>query len=165
MNYLYEYSINADSKPILDGWGWDEYWMPEDWIEWHTMNKKKYGKEAANNKLIKEYHKASFGAASYDWRTFDTTFKNYAKLNNFYDGLFSGLGGAIMKPINTAASAADTVITSAGNVVENTAKGAEKTSKVIKYGLPILGVATGLGLIAYGYNRWIKPNGAKRVYK
>lgn len=144
-----EWQINADSEPVLDGWGWDDYWGPTDWIKWHGLVKKKYGKDEANRRLIKWYHEASLGASNYDWRTFDTQFKNYAKLNGFYDGLFTGIAAVIMKPV----SATTTVVDSASNIVSNTASGAEKTSKILKWALPAAGIILFSAGTYYVYNR------------
>lgn len=132
--------INADSTPDLDDWGWDDYWGPGEWIKWHAAMKKKYGRDEANYRLVKAYNEASMGAANYDWRTFNTDFKNYAKKEGFYNGLFEGIG-AIAKPISTGV----TVVDAAGNVVDSTTTGITRTAKILKWALP---TAAGLGLIA-----------------
>lgn len=85
------WNITADSVPVLDGWGWGDYWDVSDWIRWHELRKAKYGRDDANRKLLDAYHSATFGAASNDWKTFNPTFRDYAKANGFYDQLFVGV--------------------------------------------------------------------------
>lgn len=155
MYYLTEnespFLITVDSVPVLDGWGWADYWGVGDWIEWHKLLRKKYGKDVANKTLLNWYHKASFGASSYDWRSFDTRFKNYAKLSGFYDGLFAGIG-IIAKPI----SVSSTIVDSTGKVVENVAKGAERGSKTLSWLIPVgIGVVV-IGLGYVGYKKYVK---------
>lgn len=118
--------ITAESKPVLDGWGWGDYWSAIDWIKWHTAMKEKFGLPKANEIFITEYHKAGWGAASYDWKTFNQTFIEYAKQNGFYKGLFEGVGGLLSR----ATAAIADVTTSAGEVVAGAgdlAKGAAKS--------------------------------------
>lgn len=40
--------ITADSKPIYNGWGWDNYWTCNQWILWHEELEKEYGLQEAN---------------------------------------------------------------------------------------------------------------------
>jgi hypothetical protein len=122
------FEINADSTPILDGWGWGDYWGVNDWIDWHKANVKKYGLNVANEKLIKEYHKATMFAASYDWRTFNPTFIKYAKENGFYNALYSGLGGLIAKPLGSAVN----VVNKAAEVVTT---GTDKAAGILKFSI------------------------------
>ena len=42
MSALYFDKITADSTPVLDGWGWDDYWDSEDWIQWYKLLLKRY---------------------------------------------------------------------------------------------------------------------------
>lgn len=85
------YLITADSLPDYDDWGPDEYWGPQDWIAWHKALRARYGADEANRRFLEAYHKAGFLAASYDFRTFDQPFREYARANGFYEGLFPGL--------------------------------------------------------------------------
>jgi hypothetical protein len=122
------FEINADSIPILDGWGWSDYWSVNDWIDWHKANVKKYGLNVANEKLIREYHKATMFAASYDWRTFNPTFIKYAKENGFYNALYSGLGGLLAKPLGSAVN----VVNKAAEVVNT---GSDKAASILNFSI------------------------------
>lgn len=148
------YDIQWNSKPDYDDWGWDDYWDINDWVEWHKALKKHYGLKDANKIFIKAWEQQSDGANPIGARTFNSTFKNYAKLNNFYDQLFDSAGvfGTILKPAAATTSAVD----SASNAVANVAKAAEKTTKTASYVLPImLGVAAtaAIGIGIYKYTR------------
>lgn len=151
-----EYVITADSKPDLDDWGWDDYWGPEHWIEWHKKMKAKYGPDEANQRFIIAYHEASFGAASFDWRTVNSTFKKYAKDNGFYDALYDGLGGLLGKVasvansvVRTSADASETVIDTAGNVVENAGDALTNTTSILKWVIPAIVILLVIGAAAY----------------
>lgn len=136
--------IEADSFPVLDDWGWDTYWDARDWMKWHRLNVEKYGLDEANRKFISAYHSASFGAASYNWRTFDREFKDYAKANGFYDALFTGLAGLIAKPgaiLTGVVDAAGEVVTGVENVVKETGKTVTKVSKYTPVLLAVGGIA------------------------
>ena len=56
------WTITADSTPILDGWGWDDYWGCAEFKNWHASNVKKYGVEAANDKFMVAWGAQGFGA-------------------------------------------------------------------------------------------------------
>jgi len=98
---LSEDAITWQSVPLYDEWGWwGEYWSCADWIEWHRQLKTHYGINQANLIFINAFHEAGFGAASYDCRTFNPAFKNYAKDNGFFDALFDGIPGIILQPVS-----------------------------------------------------------------
>lgn len=103
------YVITADSLPVYDGWGWDDYWSAGDWMDWHKKMEKAFGIDEANRRFINAYQNAGTGAASFDWRTFNSDFKKYAKDNNFYDALFDGIAGLIVKPISTGTSVINSI--------------------------------------------------------
>lgn len=153
------YTITADSTPVYDGWGWDDYWEAPDWMTWHAAMKKKYGLNEANRRFIKAYHEASQFAANYGWRTFNTEFINYAKLNGFYDGLFEGLLGLVGKTTSGATNVANKALDVTNAAVDNAASAASTTTKIMKYAIPVLiaGVLVGGGVIAYKYVKAHKP--------
>jgi len=40
-----DFVITADSVPILDSWGWSDYWQCSDWIKWFNLKKKNTGQK------------------------------------------------------------------------------------------------------------------------
>src|SRR3990167_8354248 len=108
-----EYIITADSEPDLDEWGYDDYWLINNWIEWHKMMKKKYGVEIANSRFIQWWNKQSSGANPIDARSFNSVFRNYAKENKFLDNLFSG--ASWVKPIGAGTD----IISSGSDAISN----------------------------------------------
>lgn len=127
--------ITADSTPVLDGWGWDDYWNCNDWITWHKAMKAAYGPEYANSNFLQHYHQGGFGASNYDCRTFNSAFKTYAKENGFYDGLFSGIG-IIMQPVSGIISVGSNL----GETVIN-------TTSILKWLVPIALIALAVILL------------------
>ena len=126
------YTITADSTPDYDDWGVDDYWGPDEWIQWHKLMKAKYGADDANKRFIIAYQDAGFGAVSFDWRTFNDNFKQYAKDNGFFDALYDGIGGLIGRgaglldtTVETGTKTATTVIESAGSTISTLAKSAK----------------------------------------
>lgn len=111
-------NIQWSDEPVLDGWGWGDYWGPEHWIMWHKKLTERWGRERANEVFIEWYHKAGIGAASYDWRSFDPTFIAYAKDNGFYDALFVGIGGLLAKVVSTATQATGDTLNATQDIVQ-----------------------------------------------
>ncbi len=132
------YVIAADSTPVLDGWGWGDYWGPSDWITWHKAMVKAFGLDEANHRFITAYGQAGFGASSYDWRTFDSDFKAYAKENGFYDALFVGVGGLIGRVASLGETAVEKTTTTATDVINNAGDAISSVSKIAKYVIPII---------------------------
>lgn len=142
---------NPDATPDYDEWGVDDYWSAQDWIRWHESMKKKYGLKEANLRFVDAYGKASFGASSLDFRTFDSQFKEYAKKNGFHEALFSGIA-ILARPIAGAIDVGTSVIQSG----EGLGQTAENIAKVMKVMLPVVVAAAAIGIIWYGYARFIK---------
>ena len=117
------------STPDYDGWFYDSWWTPQDWITWHKSLKAQYGLDEANSRFIIAWEKQGVGASPLDARSFDVTFQNYAKANGFYDGLYYGLG-ALVKPIGAVTS-----------VVSGASEGVASIGSLSKYLLPIAGLA------------------------
>lgn len=146
------YKIEWNSEPILDGWGWGDFWGPGDWMTWHKKLKEKWGLQRANEVFIEWYHKAGFGASSYDWRTFNDAFISYAKENGFYNGLFDGLAGLVMKNVNVVKDAAGTVIQAGGDVVQGASKTVSAIGKNMTTIVVIILILAVLIGLAYSYN-------------
>jgi hypothetical protein len=56
------YDINAWSQPDYDDWGYDDYWLIEDWQRWYDEMEKAFGGAEAGRKWLEAWHKQSAGA-------------------------------------------------------------------------------------------------------
>jgi len=119
----------ATSTPDYDGWGPDSWWTAQDWLTWHRALKNQFGLDEANRRFITAWQKQGIGASPLNARSFDSSFRNYAKANGFFDGLYYGLG-SIARPIGTTT-----------DVVAGVTKGIETTASLTKYLIPIAAVA------------------------
>jgi hypothetical protein len=143
-----QWKITADSTPVLDGWGWADYWPINVWQQWHMMLKAKYGLDEANKRFLFYWRQQTLFSNPLDARTFNANFRNYAKENGFFNDLYSTTGGIFAKPINWPGqifAAGDTVITGAtGGIVTG--------GKILKYGIPAGLVLIFAALAFYLYN-------------
>lgn len=153
-------NINSESTPVIDGWGYGDYWGAQDWIFWHGKLKQKYGLAEANRIFISHYLSAGFGAASYDWRTFNQAFRSYAKENNFYNALWNGLD-ALIKPlgdgieiITEGSEAIENAAESAGEAVVNVSSSISGGTKTLKYIIPIAVLAVAVGAFFFFNNKY-----------
>ncbi len=117
------------STPDYDEWFPDSWWTAQDWVTWHKALKAKYGLDEANARFINAWQKQGVLSAPLDARSFDTSFRDYAKANGFFDGLYYGLG-AVAKPIGTAT-----------DVVTGVTQGVSSLANLSKYLIPIAGLA------------------------
>lgn len=81
---------NPDAIPDLDDWGPDTYWEAADWITWHRAMVQKYGLDKANQAFVSYWQTQTFGAEPINARSFDESFRAYARANGFLDSLYSG---------------------------------------------------------------------------
>lgn len=102
-----------------------DYWSAETWITWHKALKATYGLDQANQKFIQAWEKAPFASPTVDFRD-SNPLAQYARDNKFYDALFGGLLGAVVKAGNTTVDTAATVIDSA-------AKGVSDAGDIFKF--------------------------------
>lgn len=144
------YFITALTLPDYDEFGPDTYWTVSEWIEWHKKLVAQYGQPDANRRFLDAYHKAPFAAVSYDWRSYDTQFRDYAKANRFYDGLFRGLGGLVARFTSLFGSTAEATT----GAVDNIGGAVRDTSAALKTVLPLLIVAAALVLIFAFYKQF-----------
>ena len=120
---------NADSKPDYDGWGPDSWWTSNDWLTWHRSLKARFGLDDANTRFINAWQQQGIGASPLDARSFDTTFRDYAKANGFFDALYYGLG-ALVKPIGSVT-----------DVVSDVSSGISSTANLAKFVIPVAALA------------------------
>lgn len=135
-------NITADSIPVLDTWGWNDYWSCRHWIKWHGAMVAKYGLKYANDKFMEYWDQQTFGSATADCRTFNSDFIAYTKKAGIYRALFDGIG-LITYPMGIAAE----LIKDAGEIVENAADSAISLSSMLKWLVPI--AVLGVGYLAF----------------
>lgn len=119
--------ITADSLPDYDDWGWDTYWSCSDWVEWHRLNKEKYGLEAANYRFKNAYENSPFldPVKDCDNVLLNYDFVVYFRENGIYFGLFND------------------VILSGGEIIGTTGSSINKGFETLKF-IPII---IGIGLL------------------
>ena len=73
------WNITYDSEPVLDGWGWADYWDCPDWIKWHQLNVQQLGAETANEEFINWWSEQHIDANPYNWCKYNPDFYLYFK--------------------------------------------------------------------------------------
>jgi len=139
--------ITADSWPNHDGWGPDTYWGCLDWVEWHKLMAQKFGKEKADKIWASEYDKASWGAHEISCSTRNDEFKSYVKKQ----------GLDKKSSILTRVYRAEGTLDSIGEPIRDAGAAAANTAKILKYAIPATIAMVAIGLITYGYLKYIKP--------
>lgn len=150
--------ITADSQIV---WCYfsttGDCWNCADLIQWHKALINKYAQTGlthgdaiaqANVDFINAWNQGPFISSLADCRSFSTSFRAYAKENNFFDALYDGIG-ILAKPLGVGTD----VVDAAGNLVSNSAKGLSSFSTVVKWGLPILAIVGAGLLIWWGYKK------------
>jgi hypothetical protein len=94
------FTITADSKPLLDGWGWDDYWSVQDWQTWVQSVEKKYGKKVAKQKFETAWYKQDETANPKLYIGTEKSFISYLKTIDVdilgpIDSLVNGTNGLI----------------------------------------------------------------------
>ena len=127
---------NPDATPAYDGWGWDDYWSASDWLAWHRAMKAAYGLEVANSRFVNAWE-AGIGwfsnSVPINARTFDSSFRDYARENGFLDALYGQGLGALAQPIGA--------ITDTGSAVGEVGAGIKTSGNVLRYVVPVVIVA------------------------
>lgn len=142
-------AITADSTPVLDGWGWGDYWGCPQWVEWHKLNVTKYGKPVANQKFISEWGKQDSFANPYNWCKYNSPFANYFKAQGI------DVGWLLSNLVVGANDVGTNVVDAAGNVstgVVTASSGIETVGSIIKYALPFGAIALGY----WAYEKYLK---------
>jgi hypothetical protein len=55
------YTINADSYPDYDEWGYDDYWKLPEWQTFYDELIKKYGADEGSRRWLDAWHRQGFG--------------------------------------------------------------------------------------------------------
>lgn len=121
------FEITADSIPVLDEWGWDDYWGIAEWQLWHSLMVKKYGKDSAKIKFEYYWNKQDAFSSPYNWAKYNPQFVAYLKSNGIDIGNF----------ISTPVIGAGEVIKDVTGAVTNTTKGVLNTTNILKWVIPI----------------------------
>lgn len=125
---------NPAATPVLDGWGWGDYWSADEWLVWHAAMKSAYGLAVANSRFLAAWNDQGIGASPLNARTFSSSFREYARVNGFLDGLYGNAQWAA--PIlDTYGSATEAV-----GAVSETVGGAASTLKTVGPALLVVGV-------------------------
>lgn len=124
------FTITADTEPVLDGWGWAEYWSVYDWIKYHQLNVTKYGKAKANEKFLTYWNAQSTDANPWNWGKYNPDFRAYLKK---YDLLPS-----VTNVIADVVSGAGEVVSGGVEAVKDITEGAGSTIKTASMLLPII---------------------------
>jgi hypothetical protein len=140
---------SATATPDYDNWGFDTWWTASDWMTWHMALKRAYGLEEANRRFITAWDKQGLFASPIDARSFDTTFRQYARDNGFFDALFSGIGGLVGRLPSTGTD----VVVGATGAVSNVGQAVGTIGSMAKYILPVAALAFG-----YYYFMAYKPS-------
>lgn len=144
------FNITADSEPVLDGWGWADYWSCNDWIYWHKLNVQKYGKEEANRKFLQWWEKQDGTSGPYNWCKYDSDITAYLKSQGL------NIGWWFSNAANTATDTVEKTADSAGSVVQSVGSGASGLAKLVKYAAPVAGALLLAGLAYYSYKKYLK---------
>lgn len=120
--------ISADSTPVLDGWGYDDYWGVPQWTIWVKANVKKYGKVTAKEKFAVEWNKQDAFASPYNWAKYDKA---------FHDFLMKTIDTDISSILSSPAVALEEVVSDVSETASSTTGGLASTGKTVKYAMPI----------------------------
>jgi len=133
--------ITAQSTPVLDAWGWGEYWGCEEWIAWHQSLVTQFGAAQATQIFKQAWEQQTIGAHPLVWCQYDALFHNYFKQY-----------GITFDPSSGLWITAENVVNSAGDIITNLGSGASFLSGLIK---PI-GLLALIGGSIYVYKNYIK---------
>lgn len=140
--------ITAQSTPVKDTWGFGDYWSCSDWIRWHQLMKEAFGLEQANIRFVNEFESQEMLAAGYDCRSFNSSFRDYARENGFLDALYAGIG-VLAVPIGVGTD----VVHDAGTIISNVSDSATQVSEITKKLIPLLLILVLVFVGVYAYKK------------
>lgn len=124
------FTITADSTPVLDSWGWADFWSVYDWMRWHSLNVVKYGRTKANEKFLTYWNAQSVDANPWNWGKYNPDFRAYLKK---YDLLPS-----VTNVVADVVTGTSEVVSGATEAVKDITEGAGSTIKTASKLLPII---------------------------
>lgn len=119
------FNITADSIPVLDEWGWGDYWGVQEWIQWYDLVKKKHSKVYADTLFKIYWNKQDTFASPYNWAKYDTDFREFLKREN----LLSSVSNVVADVV----AGAGAIISGAGRGAENVGEATEDLGEGVKY--------------------------------
>ena len=143
------YNITWDSVPDFDDWGWDDYWVCSDWVNWHKEMKRVKGKSYADETFLKYWWQQTEFASPIDCRSFNSAFRDYFSSENLLDALYNN---SLVKIIG----AGNDVIDSGTGAISNTAQGIEKFTAVLKWLIPIVALLLLASIGYWSYKKYLK---------
>jgi len=138
------FTITADSTPVYDGWGWDDYWSCEDWISWHKALKEKFGKASADLKWIDAWNAQSIDASPYNWCKYGTGFNSYVNKEGL--PVTHLLADVISGGTKVGENLIDTATNASGIPVN--------IAKILKVAIPIVLVLAIVGFVIWAYKKY-----------
>jgi hypothetical protein len=145
-----KFEITAESTPVYDTWGWDRggYWYCNEWMDWFYALKSKYNHSRAKEEWLKAWNKQEFLAAPLQcyWRR--EGFLSFLKKEGLYDSVVSGLG--------KLGVGVEDLLGGVGSVASGVSEGVTKTSKTLKYVIPVALFLAVIGVSAYAYRTFVK---------
>ena len=141
---------DPDSVPSYDGLGWADYWSISDWMTWHSAMKSAFGLEVANSRFIYAWGQDSiWNSVPLSARSFDSSFRDYAKANGFFDALFGNGLGVLAKPLG--------VVSDVGDGVSSLGDGVKSAAGAVGFVLPAVALVA-LALWAVKYSPTLKTS-------
>jgi hypothetical protein len=137
------WNIAATSVPVLDGWGWGDYWQCPQWQQWHQLNKQAFGKAIADQKFIAAWQSQDSFSNPYNWCKYDSTFRNYFVAEGID---IDSIASAVVMPVYNVLA---TLLNGIDHTTTNAVDAVTSISKWIK---PVAFVAA----VAGGY--WVYKN-------
>lgn len=144
-------TITADSTPRF-GMFISYEWSCADLIQWHKLNKSKYGKAIADQKIIDVY-----GGSGIDSRGncvgMDMSSREYWQKEGLLDKISTGISGVISDITAFIVGGSSNLVRGADDVVESSTKGITNTFKTAKYLLPVLLIVVVGGFLYLKYQK------------
>lgn len=140
------FTIIAESEPVYSRFG--DGWSCIDYLDWHKANKKKFGKERADSKMLSGFFASDapdFFADRFDCPTGSDAFRKYFTEEGLFDSLSTGNRGVIDDLNLTIVDTVDNVT----DTVEGVGEGLSNTGSVFKYALPIIAIIAVIILIQF----------------
>jgi hypothetical protein len=131
------WNITADSVPVLDEWGWSDYWGVQEWIQWYKAVKAKHGKVYADTLFKIYWNKQDLDANPYNWAKYDSDFRAFLAS----EGLLSSVSNVVADVVSAGTEVISTTAGTASDVVSDVSSGVASTAKLSKYLLPAIFVA------------------------
>lgn len=146
-----KFTITANSTPVFDEWGFDDYWSAADWMLWFDKLVEKHGKDGGKLLWIKGFTNPDapwLGAAHGDWLdgiVGDAVFIDFLKENDLWDSVNSGIMGVWNDSTNLVTDGASDVINAGSNLVSSSANTINLISKV----LPVIVIIVLIAVFMY----------------